>query len=74
MPYAFGVFVGQIYATWTPTAEWSFTAGRMANPFVTSSMVWDGDINPEGFSETYRTRRENNEFFVTSSRLGNEQA
>lgn len=60
-----GVFVGQIYATWSPTPEWTFTAGRMANPLVTSSMVWDGDINPEGFAEQFRTRRENNEFFVT---------
>ncbi len=60
-----GVFVGQIYATWSPTPEWTLTAGRMANPLVTTSMVWDGDINPEGFAEQFRTRRENNEFFAT---------
>ena len=60
-----GLFIGQLYATWTPTAEWTFTAGRMANPLVTTSMVWDGDINPEGLAEQYRTRRGNNEFFVT---------
>ena len=60
-----GVFVGQVYATWSPTPEWTFTAGRMANPLVTTSMVWDGDINPEGFAEQFRTRRDNNEFFVT---------
>jgi hypothetical protein len=57
--------VGQAYITWTPTAEWTFTAGRMAIPFVTTSMVWDGDINPEGLAEQFRTRRGNNEFFVT---------
>ncbi|HEX2860630.1 MAG TPA: putative porin [Lacunisphaera sp.] len=60
-----GVFIGQVYATWTPAAAWTFTAGRMPNPLVTTSMVWDGDINPEGFAEQFRTRRENNEFFVT---------
>ncbi|AOS45225.1 hypothetical protein Verru16b_02303 [Lacunisphaera limnophila] len=60
-----GIFVGQVYATWAPTSEWTFTAGRMANPLVTTSMVWDGDINPEGFAEQYRTRRGDNEFFVT---------
>jgi len=60
-----GVFVGQIFATWTPTPEWALTVGRMANPLVTTSMVWDGDINPEGFAEQFRTRRENNEFFAT---------
>lgn len=64
-----GVFVGQIYATWTPTAEWTLTAGRMANPLVTTSMVWDGDINPEGLAETFRTRRENNEFFATAAQF-----
>jgi hypothetical protein len=26
----------------------------MPNPFVTSSMVWDGDINPEGLAEQYK--------------------
>lgn len=60
-----GLYVGQIYATWTPTPEWTFTAGRMANPIVTTSMVWDGDINPEGLAEQFRTRRGNNEYFVT---------
>ena len=60
-----GVFVGQIYATWTPTSEWTFTVGRMANPLVTTSMVWDGDINPEGFAEQYRHRDGSNEFFGT---------
>ena len=60
-----GVFIGQIYGIWTPTPEWTFTAGRMANPLVTSSMVWDGDINPEGFAEQYRTRRGNSEFSAT---------
>lgn len=60
-----GVYIGQIYATWAPTPEWTFTVGRMANPLVTTSMVWDGDINPEGFAEQYRTRRDSNEFFAT---------
>lgn len=59
------VNIGQIYATWTPNSEWSITAGRMANPLVTTSMVWDGDINPEGLAEQYRHRSGNNEFFVT---------
>jgi polyhydroxyalkanoate synthesis regulator phasin len=60
-----GVFIGQIYATWAPTPEWTFTAGRMANPLVTTSMVWDGDINPEGLAQQFRTRSGDNEFFVT---------
>jgi hypothetical protein len=64
-----GVFVGQIFATWAPNAEWIFTAGRMPNPLVTTAMVWDGDINPEGLAEQYRTRRENNEFSFTGAQF-----
>jgi hypothetical protein len=40
------------YARWTPinNATWNLsgTIGKMDNPFVLSSMVWDPDINPEG--------------------------
>lgn len=60
-----GVFIGQIYAAWTPTPEWTFTVGRMANPLVTTSMVWDGDINPEGFAEQFKHREGKNEFGFT---------
>jgi polyhydroxyalkanoate synthesis regulator phasin len=56
------VNVGQIYATWTPTPEWTFTFGRMANPLVSTSMVWDADINPEGIAEQYKHRVGQNEF------------
>ncbi len=60
-----GLYLGQVYVTWAPTPEWNFIAGRMPNPLVTTSMVWDGDINPEGLAEQFRTRRGNHEFFVT---------
>jgi polyhydroxyalkanoate synthesis regulator phasin len=59
------VNVGQIYINWAPTAEWNFTVGRMANPLVSTLMVWDADINPEGFAEQYRHRDGKNEFFGT---------
>lgn len=60
-----GLFVGQIFATWTPTPQWTFTAGRMPHPLVTTSLVWDGDINPEGLAERYKRRDGQNEFSVT---------
>lgn len=50
-----GTYIGQLYIGWKPTANWTLTAGRMANPLVTTSMVWDGDINPEGFAEQFKT-------------------
>ncbi len=57
--------VGQIYATWTPSPMFSVTAGRMPNPFVTTPMVWDADINPEGFAEQLKYRDGKNEFSAT---------
>lgn len=48
-----GLYIGQVYLGYKPNAEWTILAGRMANPFVTTSMVWDGDINPEGFAEKF---------------------
>src|SRR5437762_8908080 len=30
------------------------TAGRMPNPLVTTLMVWDADINPEGMAEQWK--------------------
>ncbi len=46
--------VGQSYIGWKPSSDWTVTAGRMPNPLVTTSMVWDGDINPEGLSEQWK--------------------
>ena len=59
------VYVGQIWAQWTPTSDLKFTVGRMANPLVSTLMVWDGDINPEGFAEQYKHRVENFEYSAT---------
>jgi Putative porin len=48
--------VGQIYVGWKPTDWASVVVGRQANPLMTSPMVWDPDISPEGISEkvTYK--------------------
>lgn len=45
--------VGQIYLGYQGIKGLRLTAGKLQNPFVTSSMVWDPDINPEGLSEQY---------------------
>ncbi len=64
-----GIYIGQIYATYTPTPAFSATIGRMPNPLVSTSMIWDGDINPEGLAETYRTRRDKTEYFFTAGQF-----
>lgn len=49
-----GVNVGQAYLGYKGFRDVTLTVGRMPNPLVTTSMVWDGDINPEGLSEQWK--------------------
>lgn len=49
-----GAFIGQVYLGYRGIRDVTLTAGRMPNPFVTTSMVWDGDLNPEGIAEQYK--------------------
>src|SRR5947207_11604146 len=56
-PFAKGddtVYVGQAYGGYKGFPGFTFTGGRMPNPVVTTLMVWDPDINPEGLSEQYK--------------------
>jgi hypothetical protein len=48
------ISVGQAYFGYTGLKDFRFTVGRMPNPFVTTSMVWDPDINPEGLAEQWK--------------------
>ena len=47
-------FIGQAYVGYRGFRDITLTAGRMPNPFITTSMVWDGDINPEGLAQQYK--------------------
>jgi hypothetical protein len=49
-----GINVGQAYLGYSGLKDFRFTVGRMPNPFVTTSMTWDADINPEGLSEQWK--------------------
>jgi hypothetical protein len=48
------VYVGQAYGGYKGFPDFTFTAGRMPNPLVTTRMVWDPDINPEGLAEQWK--------------------
>ncbi len=48
------VFVGRAFLRNQPTDWLTITGGKMANPFVSTRMVWDPDINPEGFAEQFK--------------------
>ncbi len=48
------ISVGQAYVGYKGVRDFTFTAGRMPNPFVTTLMTWDADINPEGLAEQWK--------------------
>jgi hypothetical protein len=59
------VNIGQIWAQWTPNPNFTLTVGRMANPLVSTLMVWDADINPEGLAEQFKHRDGKVEYSAT---------
>jgi hypothetical protein len=56
-PFAKGndtIYVGQAYGGYKGFPGFTFTGGRMPNPFVVTRLVWDDDINPEGLAEQWK--------------------
>jgi Putative porin len=49
-----GIFVGQAYLSYHGFPGITLTGGKMPNPFVSTFMVWDPDINPEGLAEQWK--------------------
>lgn len=49
-----GINVGQAYFGYKGLKDFTLTVGKMPNPFVTTFMVWDADINPEGLAEQWK--------------------
>lgn len=48
------IFVGQAYLRYSPYSWATFEGGKIPNPFIATPMVWDPDINPEGFAEQFK--------------------
>jgi Putative porin len=46
--------IGQAYLGYSGFRDIRLTVGKMPNPLVTTLMVWDGDINPEGMAEQWK--------------------
>lgn len=47
----YGIFIGRAYMGWKN--DWlDLTIGKFKNPFYTTDMIWDPDINPQGALET----------------------
>jgi hypothetical protein len=46
--------VGQAYLGYSGFRDVRLTVGKLPNPLVTTLMVWDADINPEGMAEQWK--------------------
>jgi len=56
-PFAKGsdfINVGQAYLGYKGFKDITLTGGKMPNPLVTTLMLWDPDINPEGLAEQWK--------------------
>jgi polyhydroxyalkanoate synthesis regulator phasin len=50
----YGIFLTRAYVGWQPNLNWSFVFGKQKNPFYTTDMRWDSDINPQGLYQGYK--------------------
>jgi len=49
----YNLYLARAYVSWRPNLNWMFAGGKQKNPFYTTDMVWDSDINPQGVTEIH---------------------
>lgn len=49
----YNIYLARAYISYKPSNELAFFGGKFKNPFYTTDLVWDSDINPQGFNENY---------------------
>ncbi|MEI8233175.1 MAG: putative porin [Verrucomicrobiota bacterium] len=48
----YGIYISRVYAGWRGLDWLTLIAGKQPNPFYTTDLLWDPDINPSGVVET----------------------
>jgi hypothetical protein len=48
----YNIFISKAFLGWKPNDWLNVTVGKFKNPFYTTDLVWDADINPQGAMET----------------------
>lgn len=61
-----GIWIDRAYVTLKPHEAVQITGGRMANPFYSTDLVWDEDINPEGVAAQVRVPIGNGAVFANA--------
>ncbi len=49
----YSIYLARAYVSYRYSKDLIFVGGKFKNPFYTTDMVWDGDINPQGLNENY---------------------
>ena len=49
----YNLYLARAYVSYRPTANLFLVGGKFRNPFYTTDLVWDSDINPQGLAQTY---------------------
>ncbi|MDP9292380.1 MAG: putative porin, partial [Verrucomicrobiota bacterium] len=51
----YSIFISRAFLGWHSSDDFlTVVAGKQANPFYTTDLVWDPDINPQGLTETVK--------------------
>ncbi len=51
----YGIYISKAFLGWQASGDWlTLEGGKVPNPFYTTDLVWDPDINPDGFVQTVR--------------------
>lgn len=61
--------VDQIFLGWRPTDYLTLTGGQMPNPFYTTGLIWDDNINPAGAAEHFDKTFDDVEIFATAGQF-----
>lgn len=49
----YNLYLARAYVSYQLNDNWLFVGGKQRNPFYTTDLVWDSDINPQGVTEIY---------------------
>lgn len=63
------IWIDKAYLRYEPSEGVTLTAGRMPNPFYSTDLVWDTDINPEGVAVKASHDFGSADFFTTAAYL-----
>src|SRR5271165_1663381 len=47
----YGIYISRAFMGWAPTPALTFIAGKQANPFYTTDLIYDPDLDPQGLVE-----------------------